>query len=226
MRRRVLVVDDQPLMRSALTIFVDSAQDLQVVGEAGDGAVAVHQCEVLAPDVVLMDIQMPVMDGIEATRRITQARPGVKVVAVTTFPTEDTVVPALRAGASGYLLKDCEPQALLDSIRQVLDGQAALSPSLTWALVEAIREQPATPDRAVTTRARQALTDREFEVVDLLAQGLSNAQMARELYVSEATIKARLGQITGKLRVHSRVQLLVRACELGLVQPRLRAHGR
>lgn len=215
---KVLVVDDQQLMLSALRLFVESAPDMEVVGEATNGAVAVRQCAALNPDVVLMDMQMPVMGGIEATRIIVADSPETKVIAVTTFATADTIVPALRAGASGYLVKDSAPAELLQAIRDVVDGHAALSSSLTGALVEAIKAAPSSDSPSTSG----VLTDREFEVVDQLAQGLGNAEIAEALYVSQATVKVRLASAMSKLGVASRVQLVVRACELGLVRPRLR----
>ncbi|MDO5697922.1 MAG: response regulator transcription factor [Dermatophilus congolensis] len=217
---RVLVADDQQLMLSALRLFVEAAPDMEVVGEAANGAVAVRQCAALAPDVVLMDMQMPVMDGIEATRIITGEFPATKVIAVTTFATAETVVPALRAGASGYIVKDTAPAELVQAIRDVMEGHAALSPSLTGALVQAIKASPSR--ESARSAPNSLLTEREFEVVDQLAQGLGNAEIAETLFVSQATVKARLASAMAKLGVTSRVQLVVRACELGLVQPRLR----
>lgn len=215
---RVLVVDDQQLMLSALRLFVEAASDMEVVGEATNGAIAVRQCAALRPDVVLMDMQMPVMDGIEATRIIVTEFPETKVIAVTTFATTETIVPALRAGASGYIVKDSAPAELVQAIRDVVEGHAALSPSLTGALVEAVRAAPATE----SPRTSGVLTEREFEVVDQLAQGQGNAEIAEALYLSQATVKARLASAMAKLGVNSRVQLVVRACELGIVTPRLR----
>ncbi len=219
---RVLIADDQQLMLSALRLFVESAGDMEVVGEAVNGAVVVRQCAALQPDVVLMDMQMPVMDGIEATEIISASYPDVKVIAVTTFATSDVIVPALRAGAAGYIVKDSAPDELVGAIRAVHEGKAALSPSLTGALMEAVRQSPA-PVKASAPGLDEQLTEREFAVVEQLAQGLSNASIAAALHISQATVKARLASAMSKMGVTSRVQLVVRAIELDMVTPRLRS---
>ncbi|QQS02345.1 MAG: response regulator transcription factor [Austwickia sp.] len=223
---RVVIVDDQQLMLQALKVFVSAAQDMTVVGVAHNGVEAIEICAQLRPDVVLMDLQMPVLNGIDATRRVTATQPDVKVIAVTTFAGPEAVVPALRAGAAGYLIKDSEPELLVQSIRDVVEGRNVLSPSVTAALVESVRAQSGAPGAAPREVAPDglvaSLTEREFEVLQLLAEGLSNAEMASELYITESAVKSRVSQLTQKLSVESRVQVLVRACELGLVRPRLR----
>ncbi len=224
----VVIADDEQLMLQALKVFVSAAHDLTVAGEAVNGVEAVERCAQLKPDIVLMDLQMPLLNGIDATRRIHATQPAVKIIAVTTFGTAKTVVPALRAGASGYLLKDTDPEALVQAIRDVRDGQNVLSAAVTSALVEAVRAQRGTtedPPQLLHDDASAGLSVREMAVIKLLAKGLSNADIASELFLSEAAVKSRLSQITQKLGVSNRVQVLVRACELGLVQPRLRRSG-
>ncbi|MCA0436183.1 MAG: response regulator transcription factor [Actinobacteria bacterium] len=223
---RVVIVDDQQLMLQALKVFVSQAPDMTVVGTAHNGVAAIEVCAQLDPDVVLMDLQMPVLNGIDATRRITTFKPHVKVIAVTTFAGPEAVVPALRAGAAGYLLKDSEPEVLVQSIRDVLEGRNVLSPAVTAALVASVRSTPGPPGAVPLEVAPESLvanlTDREVQVLELLAEGLSNGEMAVELGLTESAVKSRVSQLTQKLGVESRVQVLVRACELGLVRPRLR----
>lgn len=230
---RVVIADDQQLMLQALKVFISQAEDMTVVGIARHGVEAIDVCARRRPDVVLMDLQMPILNGIDATRRIVATQPEVKVIAVTTFAGPETVVPALRAGAAGYLLKDSEPEVLIQAIRDVVEGRNVLSPAVTAALVESIRTQPGPPGAAPPEVAPDglaaSLTQRELAVLELLAQGLSNADMASELFITESAVKSRISQLTLKLGVDSRVQVLVRASELGLVRPRLRrfaAHGR
>lgn len=222
----VVIVDDQQLMLQALKVFVSQAEDMTVVGEGRNGVEAIEVCARLKPDVVLMDLQMPVLNGIDATRRITATQPEVKVIAVTTFAGPEAVVPALRAGAAGYLLKDSDPEVLVGSIRDVVAGRNALSPAVTTALVDSVRTLPGAPGAAPVAVAPDgmvaSITKRESEVLQLLAEGLSNGEMATELYITESAVKSRISQLTQKLGVESRVQVLVRACELGLVRPRLR----
>ncbi|MBW3084057.1 Transcriptional regulatory protein LnrK [Austwickia sp. TVS 96-490-7B] len=222
---RVLIVEDQQLILDALERLIRAAADMTVVGVARTGVEAIEQAESLSPDVILMDLQLPVMNGIDATRRITSTDPTVKVIAVTTFTSPEAVVPALCAGAAGYLSKSGDPRALVPAIRDVLAGRHVLSSAVTAALVEAVRARPslarssavACPDDPAAS-----LTARESDVLNLLAQGLSNAEMATELCITEAAVKSRIIQLTTKLGVDSRVQLLVRSIELGLVRPRLR----
>lgn len=225
-RIRVVIADDQQLMLQALKVFVSQADDMTVVGVAANGVQAIERCLERKPDVVLMDLQMPILNGIDATRRIMATLPQTKVIAVTTFAGPEAVVPALRAGAVGYLLKDSEPDVLVQSIRDVLDGGNVLSPAVTAALVESVRTQPGPPGAAPREVAPDglvsSLTNREFQVLELLAEGLSNAEMADELRITESAVKSRITQLTHKLGVESRVQVLVRASELGLVRPKLR----
>lgn len=223
-RWRILIADDEALMAQGLKLFIELADDLEVVGLASDGLDAVHLCTRLAPHVVLMDLSMPVLDGVAATRRIRAEHPAIKIVIVTTFATTQAVVPALRAGADGYLLKDSRPEQLVAAVRDVIAGRNPLSPQITGALLEEFRRHPARADpiAPLLNPDVPSLTERDREVLDLLAQGLTNGEMARELVITEAAVKSRLTQLTGKFGVSSRVQLLVRACELGVVQPRLR----
>lgn len=223
-RWRILIADDEALMAQGLKLFIELADDLEVVGLASDGLDAVHLCTRLAPHVVLMDLSMPVLEGVAATRRIRAEHPAVRIVIVTTFATAQAVVPALRAGADGYLLKDSRPEELVAAVHDVIAGRNPLSPQITGALLDEIRRHPAPGDPVAPLLNPDVptLTERDREVLDLLAQGLTNVEMARELVITEAAVKSRLTQLTGKFGVASRVQLLVRACELGVVQPRLR----
>lgn len=217
---RVLVADDQPLMRTALEHFVSQAPDLEAVGGAQDGLQALEMARAARPDVVLMDMQMPRMDGIEATRRITAAHPSTRVLAVTTFTSQDYVVPALRAGAAGYLVKDADPETVVGAIHAVRRGDAVLSPAVAARLVSAVeRDRPAV-DR-VEPRPGDPdgsdLTDRERAVLELLARGLSNGEIAVALTVTESTVKGHVMKIIDKLEVRDRIQAVIRAAQLGLV---------
>jgi len=214
---RVLIADDEALMRKALNVFVGSAPDMEVVGEAADGVAAVHLAAELQPDVVLMDIQMPRLDGVEATKGVLAASPRTRVVAVTTFSSKRYVVPALRAGASAYLVKDTEPAALVAAIRDALDGTCTLSPSVTEELVESVREAPE-PSQPVAIHPLETLSERELDVVRLLGHGLSNAEIAGELHLSEATVKTHLGNVMAKWGVRDRVQTLIHAARTGIVR--------
>ena len=216
---RVLVVDDQPLIRAGFHKMVEARPDLEVVGEAADGAEAVAQARRLGPDVVLMDVRMPVMDGLEATRQL--AGPGVanptKVLILTTFDLDEYVYEALRAGASGFLLKDAPPEELAAAIRVIAAGEALLAPSVTRRLIQRFADQPA--PKTVDAKSLGRLTDRETEVLRLVARGLSNAQIAAELVVSETTVKSHVAHLLMKLGLHDRVQAVVLAYETGFVQP-------
>lgn len=205
----MLIADDEALVRHALRIFVNTGGDMTVVGEAVDGEEAISATEHLLPDVVLMDLQMPRVSGIEATRRITTARSDVRMLAVTTFSTERHVVPALRAGASGYLIKDTDPDDILEAIREVHAGRSVISPRVTRDLILSLRADSEKASSAAPTR--EPLTPRELSIVKAIAQGRSNAEIARELHLAEPTVKANLGRIMSKWGVRDRVQVLIYA---------------
>ncbi|MCU1373197.1 MAG: DNA-binding response regulator, LuxR family [Actinomycetia bacterium] len=217
----VLVVDDQTLVRTGFSMILGAEPDIEVVGEAADGAQAVEAARRLRPDVILMDIRMPVMDGVEATRLI--AGPEVaepqKVLILTTFDLDEYVFDALRAGASGFLLKDTPPEELAAAVRIVAAGDALLAPSITRKLVAQFASQPDTTPPASTTLDLAQLTDREREVLALMARGLSNGEIAGELIVGETTVKTHVGRILMKLHLRDRVQAVVLAYESGLVRP-------
>jgi DNA-binding NarL/FixJ family response regulator len=215
---RVLLVDDQPLLRTGFRMILSAEPDLTIVGEAADGAAAVEAARKLQPDVVLMDIRMPGMDGIQATRVL--AGPGVenpaKVLILTTFGLDEYVVEALRAGASGFLLKDAPPEDLVDAIRIVAAGEALLAPSVTRRLLDRVASRlPPATENAIP--ALSELTDREMEVLKLVARGLSNAEIAEKLVVSETTVKTHVSRVLSKLDIRDRVQAVILAYETGLV---------
>ena len=215
---RVLIVDDQILVRTGFRMILEAEQDIEVVGEAADGVAAITEARRLRPDVVLMDVRMPELDGIEATRRLlADGDSGTKVVMLTTFDMDEYVYDALRAGASGFLLKDVPPEHLVDGIRAVGNGDALLAPSITRRLIEEfVRTGPARTEPPPGVRE---LTARELEVLKLIARGLSNAEIAKELFVSETTVKTHVAHVLMKLGVRDRVQAVVLAYESGLVQP-------
>jgi DNA-binding NarL/FixJ family response regulator len=216
---RVVIVDDQALVRAGFRMVLDSQPDLTVVGEAIDGADALRVLARVEADVVVMDIRMPTMDGVEATRRICADRPGglPRVLVLTTFDTEADAFAALRAGASGFLLKNVPPEELLAAIRVVADGDSVVAPSITRRLLDRFAGQLG-PGPAADPRLGQ-LTEREREVLLLVAQGLSNAEIAARVHVAEATVKTHVGRILAKLRLRDRVQAVVLAYESGLVTP-------
>ena len=213
---RVVVADDQALVRTGFRLLLDSEDDMEVVGEAADGAEAVELTSRLQPDVVLMDIRMPRVDGIEATRRITAACPAhVRVVVVTTYEIDEYVFNAVRAGASGFLLKDTPPPELLRALRVVTRGDALLAPSVTRRLMEGFASRPAAG--SVDERRLSVLTDREREVTALVARGLSNDEIADELTISRATARTHVSRAMTKLRARDRAQLVVLAYQTGLI---------
>lgn len=213
---RVLVVDDQALVRAGFRMILEAEPDLDVVGEASDGIEAIAAVERLQPQVVLMDVRMPNLDGIAATRRILESGAAARVLMLTTFDMDEYVYEALRAGASGFLLKDVPPERLVAGIRAVASGESLLAPSITRRLIETyVRRQPS---RALP-RSVEELTAREREVLELMARGLSNAEIAETFVVSETTVKTHVAHILGKLDLRDRVQAVVFAYECGLVHP-------
>jgi DNA-binding NarL/FixJ family response regulator len=217
---RVLIADDQPLMRTGFRMILDAEPDLEVVGEAADGGDAVRLAGHARADVVLMDIRMPGMDGIEATRRLAGegVTDPVRVLILTTFDLDEYVLSALRAGASGFLLKDVPPEDLVDAIKVVAAGDALLAPSVTRRLLDRFASR--LPDPAATRPAAlDSLTARELEVLGLVARGMSNAEIAEHLVVSETTVKTHVGRLLAKLDLRDRVQAVVLAYETGIVRP-------
>jgi DNA-binding NarL/FixJ family response regulator len=215
---RILLADDQPLLRTGFRMVLGAEQDLDIVGEAGDGAEAVDLARRLLPDVVLMDIRMPRLDGVAATRAIVDARLPVRVLILTTFDLDEYVVGALRAGASGFLAKDVPAEDLVTAIRTVAAGEAVVAPRILKRLLD--RFADSLPDPSSTPpKALDSLTEREREVLVQVARGLSNAEIAGELSVSETTIKTHVGHVLTKLGLRDRVQAVVLAYETGLVRP-------
>jgi DNA-binding NarL/FixJ family response regulator len=217
---RVLLVDDQSLLRMGFRLILSAESDIEVIGEAGDGAAAISMAAALHPDVVLMDVRMPGMDGIRATAEITAAGPLSKVLILTTFDLDQYVFAGLQAGASGFLLKDAPPMELLGAIRTVASGEAVLAPTATRRLIDKFMPLLPNPDRQADHGAvLKQLTDRERSVFTHLAAGRSNREIAVELHVSEGTVKIHVGRILAKLDLRDRVQAVVLAYESGLITP-------
>jgi NarL family two-component system response regulator LiaR len=207
---RVLIADDHEILRKGIRALLSTEPDIQVVGETGNGLETVTQAEALRPDVILMDLVMPVMDGIEATRRITAAQPDTRILVLTSFAADDKVFPAIKAGALGYILKDSGPVELVQAIHQVYQGQPSLEPSIALKMLQELSHPPQrspTPD---------PLTERELEVLKLLAQGKSNREIAEQLVITELTVRTHVSNILGKLHLASRTQAALYALKEGL----------
>jgi DNA-binding NarL/FixJ family response regulator len=215
----VLIADDQALMRAGFRLILEAEADLDVVGEAADGLEAVAAAQRLRPDIVLMDVRMPGLDGIEATRRLTNSDCTAKVLMLTTFDMDEYVYESLRAGASGFLLKDVPPEQLVSGIRAVVSGEALLAPSVTRRMIEEFVRRPPSTAARPAPRELEQLTAREREVLVLMAHGLSNAELAREFVVSEATVKTHVAHVLAKLGLRDRVQAVVFAYESGVIRP-------
>jgi DNA-binding NarL/FixJ family response regulator len=215
-RVRVLIVDDDKLMRAGLRAVLSSDEGIEVVGEAGDGRAAIDSARRLAPDVVLMDVRMPEMDGISATRGVLEAAPESRVVIVTTFEEDDYVFGGLAAGASGFLLKRTGPEELIAAIHTVAGGEALLSPSVTRRVIERMAREPGVEPQE---ERLQELTEREREVLELIANGLTNAEIAGQLVIEESTVKTHVKRVLMKLDLRDRVQAVIFAYENGVVRP-------
>jgi DNA-binding NarL/FixJ family response regulator len=214
---RVLIADDQALVRGGFRMILEAQKDIEVVGEASDGREALAQARELDPDVVLMDIRMPELDGLEATRRIVSGNGSTRVLMLTTFDLDEYVYEAMKAGASGFLLKDVRPEQLAEAVRVVAAGDSLLAPAITQRLIaEFVRRPP--PGSGAPTELSE-LTERELEVLKLIARGLSNGEIASTLFVSEATVKTHVTHVLTKLKLRDRVQAVVLAYESGLVHP-------
>ena len=214
---RVLLCDDQALVRSGFRLILESREDIEVVGEAEDGGEAVELDRRVDPDVILMDVRMPNVDGVEATRRLVAGGTRARIIVLTTFDLDEYVYESIRAGASGFLLKDVQPAQLVDAIRVVAAGEALLAPSVTRRLLD--RFAPMLPREVKPPPELAALTERELEVLKLLAGGLSNAELAECLFLSETTVKSHISSLFRKLDLRDRVQAVVLAYEAGLVRP-------
>jgi len=213
---RVLIADDQALVRGGFRLILDAQQDIEVVGEAADGRQALARARELEPDVVLMDIRMPELDGIEATRLLLREQGTIRVLILTTFDVDEYVYEAMKAGASGFLVKDVRPEQLADAVRIVATGDSLLAPTITRRLIEQFVRRP--PPTSGAPSELSELSKRELEVLKLIARGLSNGEIARSLFVTEATVKTHITHILTKLTLRDRVQAVVLAYESGLVQ--------
>jgi DNA-binding NarL/FixJ family response regulator len=216
---KVLIADDQALVRTGFRMILDAEDDVEVTGEAADGLEAIAAAQSERPDVILMDVRMPNMNGIEATRRLVDKDDvdPIRVLILTTFDLDEYVYDALRAGASGFLLKDAPPEDLVQAVRVVARGEGLIAPSITKRLIEEIAQRP--PQHTAPPEALRSLTQRELEVLQLVARGLSNQEIAKELFVSETTVKTHVGRVLMKLGVRDRVQAVVLAYESGIVRP-------
>jgi DNA-binding NarL/FixJ family response regulator len=213
---RVLLADDQALVRGGFRLILEAQEDIEVVGEAADGHQALTCARELEPDVVLMDIRMPKLDGLQATRRLVDDDGSTRVLILTTFDLDQYVYEAMKAGASGFLVKDVRPEQLADAVRVVATGEALLAPTITRRLIEQFVRRP--PPTSGPPRELSELSDRELDVLKLIARGLSNAEIAQSLFVTDATIKTHVTHILSKLTLRDRVQAVVLAYESGLVQ--------
>jgi DNA-binding NarL/FixJ family response regulator len=214
----VLAVDDQPLMLEAFHMVIESQEDMRLLGTARDGQEALSEARRLKPDVVLMDIRMPVVDGVAATRQLTAEYPEMKVLVLTTFDLDEYVIAALRGGASGFLLKDVQPDDLVEAIRIVARGDALLAPSVTRRLLDAFADE-LTRFSYEPNPALDALTDAETRILALVGRGLSNEEIAKELFVSDSTVRTHIRHILSKLSLRDRIQAVVFAYDAGIVQP-------
>ena len=214
---RVLIVDDEPLVRSGVRMILEGEHDIEIVGEAADGNEALEQAHALTPDIVLLDIRMPGLDGIETTRRLLERKAAPRILILTTFDLDEYVYEAMKAGASGFLLKNVPPAKLVDAVRTVADGDALLAPAITRRMIERfVQRAPAGAGRPAQLAE---LTERELDVLRLIARGLSNAEIGKALFLSEATIKSHVNRILSKLDLRDRTQATVLAYETGLIEP-------
>ncbi|MGI9585380.1 MAG: response regulator [Acidimicrobiia bacterium] len=213
---KVLLADDEALVRAGLRLVIETAPDLQVAGEAADGAEAAQLVQKMNPDVILLDVQMPIADGIEATRRIVQSGSPTKVLILTTFGHDNYLYQAMKAGAAGYLLKSSPPEQLVNAVRVVANGDSLLAPELTRRLID---QYTSTPRPGQAPKQFESLTERENDVLLLVASGQSNTEIATELFVAESTVKSHINKILTKLDARDRVQLVIQAYESGLIQP-------
>jgi DNA-binding NarL/FixJ family response regulator len=218
MNIRVFLVDDQAMVRAGFRMILESEPDIEVVGEAEDGASAIVGVHELKPDIVLMDVQMPVMDGLEATKQIVESQEDVhtRVLILTTFERDEYIFEALRVGASGFLLKNAPPEDMVSAVRVIAEGNALLAPSITRRIIAEFSKRPLPSAKELDIKL---LTARELEVLRLVARGMTNAEIAKELMVSEATVKTHVSNVLNKLDVRDRIQVVVYAYENGLVQP-------